>query len=296
MKKLLVGGLAALVIVAVGAATYGFVFRDAPEVPVWTVATYTGDVLASVDGSSFEPVDVKMKLANRDRVRTGETGELTLVHGASHVTVRSLTEIQVADLRTDASKFSITSGVVYVEARGERIVMRAEAGAAVDAVDAGLGMTVKRDGHTVVQVKRGEADFSSMGGTERVKEGQWAEARAGRPPTRPVAIPEAILLNVQFPDAETFATRLMRITGQAEHSARVKVAGRTVDTDEDGRFAVDLELEEGVHPIEVEATDGLGRTRTATSNPFEVDVTAPALTGASIGSRAVAADHDGRTP
>ena len=291
MRKLVVGGIvAAALIVASGIATYGMLFRAKAMTPEWIVATYTGDVSVRVGGGEWQPADIKMRLANRDRVRTAADSEITLVHGASHVTVRSTTEVQVADLRDDASKFSITSGSLYVEARGDRVLVRTLTGAAVDATDAGLGMTVKPDGYTLVQVKRGEADFSSMGRTERVTEGMQRDARAGRPPSRAVAIPEGILLNVQFPDAETFNSRLLRIAGQADPGSDVKVGGRTVTTDDLGRFAVDIELDEGVSRVQVSATDALGRTRVEMSDPLNVDVTAPILSGASIGARAVTAD------
>lgn len=297
MRKLLLTFVMGVAIAVAGALAYRFLFEAEPESPQWILATFTGDVEVSLRGGAWEPAEIKMRLTDKDRLRTGEDGEAMLLHDSSHVAVRPRTELQVARLTDEVSDFDIAEGNVQVEARGDRVVMRTLADARVDASDAGLGMTVKPDGYVEVAVQRGEADFSAVGVTQRVAEGERSHAEAGRPPSTPRPIPQAILLAVQFPDADTFNSRLARIQGRVEPGTRVQVGGRWTETDGAGRFELDVELEEGANQIEVAAVDTLGRRRVERSRPISVDVTSPWLEGASIGSRRVpTSSGNGDTP
>ena len=67
--------------------------------------------------------------------------------------------------------------------------------------------------------------------------------------------------------------------------ARLRVDGRKVLVGPDGAWATDIELEEGMNQIEVEATDSLGTDQTERSGPIRVDLTPPGLVGSSFGSR-----------
>ena len=270
-----------------GAAIYRILFKAAPVERTWVVATYTGGVEVSTGAGGWSPAAMKGMLHDGDHVRTGADGEVTLVHDDSHVTVRSGTEVEVSQLLADQSRFHLAVGEVSVEARGDHVTMDSPGGSRVDAVDAGLGMTVLPDGWTQVEVKRGSADFTGMDQTERVGQGQKAHAAAGSPPSAPVAIPSVILSNVHFPDAETFRSRLARVEGKADPGARVTVGGQPVAVAADGTFTADVPLVEGVNQIEVAATDSVGNTGSERSGPIRVDTTAPSLVGATIGSRAV---------
>lgn len=296
MKRFILGLLLGVGLVAAGVALYAHLFRATETEPEWTVASYSGAVAVSVGGQAWEPATIKLRLRNSDRIRAGDDGEATLILGQSHVIVRPRTELQVSNLNAEASKFQVTEGVVQVEARGDRISLMTVSGARVDATDAGLGLSVRPEGDVVLMVGRGEAEISSMGGSERVGAGQTSTARAGRPPTKPVPIPAALLLNVQFPDAETFTSRVVRVEGTTSPGSRVLVAGRHVDVDATGRWGADLELEEGVNQIDVEARDALGRSTVEHSAPLRVDTTAPLLSGATIGGRSAQGKVTGNVP
>jgi hypothetical protein len=271
---------------ATGVLVYLRVFRPQDDRPTWIVASYTGAVQAQVSGGAWKDVELKLELRDADRVRTGADGECTLLRDDSQVTVRSDTELMVSLLAAEASRFQMSAGQIAVEARGDGISIRTGAGARVDAKEASLGMTVRDDGWTQVKVKRGSADLSSNDQVEHVNEGKEAHAAAGAPPSKPVPIPVSILSNVRFPDADTFNSRLARVEGRADPGARVRVGGRSVDVGPDGAWATDIQLEEGMNQIEVEATDSLGTDQVERSHPIRVDVTAPGLAGATFGSRA----------
>ena len=288
MKKLLLLGLViGTLIVAGGALVYGFVFRAPVDEPVWVLASFSGDVLAAKASGEWRPVTLKMRLEGSDRLRTTSDGEATLTYRESHVTVRPATELGVAELRPGLSDFSVAEGLVFIEARGDRIRATSFAGHVADGQDAGFGLSVDKGGLAKVQVKRGEIDFRSGGHAERVREGEQSEARAGRPPSRPVKIPRNLFLTVKFPDADTFNTRLARVEGRVEPGSRALVGGVMVETDAEGRFAADVPLHEGTNQIEVEARDSLGRTRTEQSRPIRVDMEQPFLTDTSFGRHAV---------
>ena len=286
MKKGLIGAVLVVAFLAAGAVGYQLAFRQDADRPTWIISSYSGTVQVQLAGSGWKDVELKMTLGDSDRVRTGADGECTLLRDDSQVTVRSETELMVSMLASEASRFQMSAGQIYVEARGDGISIRTGAGARVDAKDAGLGMTVRDDGWTQVKVKRGSAEFASNDQVEKVNEGETSEAAAGAPPSRPVPIPGSILSNVRFPDADTFNSRVARVEGRADPGARVRVGGRSVDVGPDGAWATDIELEEGMNQIEVEATDSLGTDQVERSHPIRVDVTAPGLAGASFGNRA----------
>lgn len=295
MRRLALGIGIGVAITALGAAVYAFFFRALEgDTPEWILSSYSGTVEVSSDaGKVWTPAELKMRLRGTDRIRTSSEGEATLVHEESHVTVRASTSVAVARLSEKATEFALDEGMVFVEARGDRIRMRGFGGQVAEGRQAGFGMTVTTDGLARVQVKRGDIDFTSMGHTTVVHEGQESEARAGHAPSRPVEIPKALYMSVKFPDADTFNTRLARIEGRVTRGDRVSVAGRTVTTDPDGRFSVQVELDEGMNQIEVTGTDALGRHRTERSHPIRVDTQAPGLEGVTIGRHSVEAGSRG---
>ena len=296
MKKLVVTLVALSAVLAVGALAYGWLFRADPAQRTWTVSTLTGDVEVSLAGGGWRAASIKLPLHDGDRIRTAADAEVTLLHDSSHVTVRAGTQLEVSQLNADSSRFQVAEGQVYVEARGNRVTMRTQAGATMDAEDAGVGMTVKTDGWTQVQVKRGAVDFTAMDHTERVEEGEESHASVGGPPSKPETIPSILLLNVRFPDADTFNSRVARIEGKADPGTRVRVGDASVDVGADGRFAADVTLDEGINQIEVAATDSIGNQRTETSQPIRVDTRPPGLDGATIGSHSVAAGGHATEP
>ena len=290
MKKatLVIAALLAAFLAA-GAVLYGLLFRSDPERRTWAVSTLTGTVEVSLAGGAWQAAGVRDPMADGDRIRTAADGEVTLTHQSSHVTVRASTQIEVSQLNAGSSRFQLAEGQIFVEARGDKVSMRTRSGANVDAEDAGVGMTVKPNGWAQVIVKRGTADFTSMDQTEHLTEGQEAHAEAGGRPSKPAPIPDVLLLNVRFPDAETFNSKVARVEGKADPGSRVRVASHEVEVGADGVFAAEVVLDEGINEIRVEATDSVGNSRTERSEPIRVDTTAPSLEGAMIGSRSVPA-------
>ncbi len=286
MKKLVIGVVLAVMVVTAGTFAYFALFQGPSDEPEWTISSYSGGVLVADGDDDWRPAQMKMRLRGSDRIKTLSDGMATLVHGMSHIAIEAETEITVAELRPGLSDFSVAlGGVIRVEARGSRIRATSVAGHVADTDDAGFGMSVSKDGLAVVKVNRGEIDFRSGGHSERVKEGEQSEARAGRPPSRAVKIPKNLLLNVRFPDADTFNSRLARVEGRVEPGTRAYVGGRLVDTGPDGRFSTEVELHEGTNQIEVHAVDSIGNKRAEQSQPIRLDTQVPGLMDVSIGSR-----------
>lgn len=274
---------------AAGAVIYGLVFQPDPERRTWIVSTLTGSVEVSLGGGAWQAGVMRQAMTDGDRIRTAGDGEVTLTHQSSHVTVRAATQVEVSQLSADSSRFQLTEGQIFVEARGDRVSMRTRSGAAMDARDAGVGMTVKPNGWAQVIVKRGSADFTGLDRTEHLKEGEEAHADAGGRPSKPAPIPDVLLLNVRFPDAETFRSKIAHVDGRADPGSRVRVGSHDVEVGADGTWSADVVLEEGINEIRVDAADSIGNTRTERSQPIRVDTMAPSLEGATIGSHSVAA-------
>jgi hypothetical protein len=143
-------------------------------------------------------------------------------------------------------------------------------------------------------VKRGAADFTGLDRTEHLKEGEEAHAEAGGRPSKPAPIPEVLLLNVRFPDADTFRSRVARVDGKADPGSRIRIGSNAVEVAADGTWTANVALDEGINEIRVEAADSIGNTRTERSAPIRVDTMAPSLEGATIGSHAVSGASPGK--
>lgn len=287
MKKTLLIVLLLAAFLGGGIAVYRLLFDGSAEGDTWIVSSYSGSVQVRMGGGEWTDVGMKTPLSDGDRIRTGPDGEATLLRDTSQVTVRSASELAISQLNDETSRFQVAVGHVFVEARGDAVSLKSDSGARVDARDAGLAMTVRTDGWTQVKVKRGNADFTAEGQTEKLTEGQESHAEVGKPPSKAVAIPDSILQNVRFPDADTFTVQLARVEGLADPGARIKVAGRMVDVALDGTWQTDVPLEEGLNQIEVEASDATGLVQVERSPPLRVDTTPPGLSGAAFGSRGV---------
>ena len=294
MKRFILGAVVAATLMGGVMLLYARVFPSQETAPTWLVSTYTGVIEVSLAGGAWTPAELHQPLSDGDRVRAAAASDVTLIHGESHVTIKEQTQVEMAQLNADHSRFELTEGQVFVEARGDSVGMRSRAGASMETTNAGVGMTVRADGWTQVKVSRGEVDFTANDRIERVKAGEESHASVGGGPSKPVRIPDVLLLNVQFPDADTFNSRVARVEGKADPGSRVMIGNKAVEVSGDGTFATDVALDEGINQIEVAATDSIGNTRNETSQPIRVDTTAPSLEGATIGSRAVTAPHPGQ--
>ena len=159
--------------------------------------------------------------------------------------------------RRAAGDRAADSGAVRLTNRG-RVVLATNGDFAV-----GVERTDPEDGaFGVMQINatRGSVSLSGMDATQ-LQEGEQAvvidrHAEVG-------TVPEELLLAVDWPAEARTRAAATTVSGVTLPGALVKLSGtfgeRTVKANSEGRFVAELPLEEGDNPIEVSATDILGK-------------------------------------
>lgn len=74
-------------------------------------------------------------------------------------------------------------------------------------------------------------------------------------------------VKVEMPqNGETFESQIITVAGRAGHIENLKLNGKTVLTDPEGRFSETIVLGEGINILHIEVTDRFSRTQTQVLN------------------------------
>jgi hypothetical protein len=279
-RYLVLGLLAACLVVGLGYVVYSRTLGAAPPEPVTTapdtapaarpvapppvpaqrtrVTAVTGKVERRAS-SGWATLKVGDELTARDTIRTGDGASATLDAGVV-VEVADRTELTVGEITASLSELALAEGritanagsggpTVRISTRNSDAIAQADTGR-FDVLSTGAGdMTVAaREGTVRVTGNRKSVDVTA---------GQQSTVIAGRAPTAPSAIPPSLFLKV----AANHNRGVSNVRGEAPPGAVVSINGvRTAVVPGDGRFAADVPIEKGETKIIVHVEDVLGRT------------------------------------
>ena len=134
-------------------------------------------------------------------------------------------------------------------------------------------------GRVSVAALAGKAKFTAGGKSLIVPEGTESSSEAGAPPSDPERIPEEVLLEVVWPNAEQRHTvSETQVHGRAARASVVTVNGSPAPVGRDGQFTATVPLETGKNSIQVRAEEVSGRAREATGTVVRHNPARPALT------------------
>lgn len=256
---------------AVAGASYWYFFVRAERVvekaaPVVAetlrLAAASGVEIAGADGAwrSAQPGE---KLSAHDRIRTDDEGAADLVAAdGSRVHLGAATQARVDELRRDLGRLSLGAGELSADVRDDparvfEVALEAgkDSGGAV-ARTRGAAFTATADGKgsAAIASRRGEVILSARGKEVIIRSGQFARVLPGETPSAPAPIPASLFLKVAWPAATT-NQKTVRVAGKTDPNARVKIGGKYVDVEADGRYAATLTLDDGAHELHVVASD-----------------------------------------
>ena len=242
----------AAVILVVGFLAYDQIFETKTPGSL-EIRSVEGRVMhRSAEGE--QPAVVGSRLAASDRVVTSEGGRVSLTLGDStELELDSESSLAVIGSNRDGLKVELEGGLVQAVVRsGEREVL---------ARDADFSVALGNDGTSAVESKRGVVELEGFDGVGTLEAGQRVSAVPGVPVTVG-PIPDALLLDVKWPDAST-REKESQILGKTEPGAVIWIEhnGRKIRTvaDENGEFALDgIPLKQGENALVLHGESILG--------------------------------------
>ncbi len=268
MKELIQPLLLAVAILLIGVGVYRLIF-GLDEEPAVLVESVRGTVERQ-GREGTEAVEVGMRVGLEERIVVGEGSEAALAFGENmRLTLQSDSSLRVLGASVNGLRVELEDGRVQATVR--------PGGAALGVVAAEREVTTENAQFTMgvgatdaigVEVREGQVAVSGVEGVESVGQGERLVATADGPLVQG-AIPTRLLLEVQWPGAEATRMEKALIRGSTEPGAEVMAGGeagavRTV-ADEEGRFALEVALEEGENSLKLQARGVTGQEQTAES-------------------------------
>lgn len=266
MRDWLVIAAVLLAVLVAGLLGFRVLFAE-PAAPGLTVQEVEGSVVRDAAGVAVPAVAGDI-VGAEESVRTGPGSQVVLTLGEStRLVLASESTLRVVEQRADGVDVELEAGRVRATVRpGAGALGVRAAGRAVRAEDAEF--TVARDGELVqVEAEAGSLRLEGFGNAASLVAGERVVVSGGS--VSPVgAIPEALLLRVEWPEATTTRLEHVEVRGRTEPWARVEVrsqAGRSMVTANGaGGFVLSVGLVEGENAVSVRVEDLLGRAQEAT--------------------------------
>jgi hypothetical protein len=208
-------------------------------------------------------------LTRDDVVRTvpGAHAVLRLSAGGE-IELRERVEIRLDRLSAAGSSVDLRRGKVVARVGAEHETLAITARETRTSTEGPAHVVVQADdkGQVSVAAIKGTARFAAAGKTVVLPEGtETRSSKAGAPPEDPERIPEAVLLQVVWPEGERHG-ETAAISGRVGHASLVTINGNETPVGADGHFTATVPLREGANRVSVEAEDLAGRKRQAATN------------------------------
>ena len=262
-RRVLIGALAAVVVVAMLVALWRYVRSESPHGQL-ELTDASGEIRVDRPDAPGEGSQLARRgtvLRPADRITTGENGRAVLSLGRdTHIRVGPASSLEVKAVDEAGVSIELENGALQATVRSESGAVRVgNRGRAVLATEGEFSVGTKDD---LLQVSVAEGTLSLSGLDQtRLEEGQQATI-VGRH-TEVGAVPEELLLAIDWPQEARTRAEVTTVSGTTQPGARVTLRGsfgvKTVTANHEGEFVADLPLSEGDNPIQVEATDLVGR-------------------------------------
>jgi hypothetical protein len=279
VRRLLVSLLALVVVVAMVVAVGRYLGADRSEAELRVVEVHGGVTISGVgeehDAEQGETLDAD------DRIQTGPASRAVLsVNGGSEIRLAPEASVQVKRIDLDGVSLELEDGNLTATVRPDSGAVRVgNRGREVVATRGEFAVGVSGD---VLQVdaRRGDLVLSGVDVT-RVEEGQQATVVDRHAEIE--AVKKELLLDVAWPGDDRTRQEQTLVAGTTEPGAKVLAKGRfgtrVTRAGADGRFELEVPLEEGDNDVQLEAVDPLGRRTEVTGRLQTRDTRGPTLKG-----------------
>lgn len=257
----LVGLVLGLVVLIAAIGTVWMYTREISREADLVIVQVDGEVKLYSPGRSGAGATVGRALAARDRLATGEDARAVLALGAeTRIRLGPTSTIQVQAIDDQGVRLELEGGALQATVRPDAGAVRiGSRGREVVATNADFSVGVRDD---VLQVgaTRGSVSLAGVDGT-RIEAGSQATIVDRHAEIGPV--PEAVLLDVEWPQAARTRDTLTKLRGTTAPGAVVRLQGPigeevVVRADHRGVFVAELPLAEGDNAVRIEALDVFG--------------------------------------
>ncbi|MCC7072886.1 MAG: hypothetical protein IT383_16280 [Deltaproteobacteria bacterium] len=248
----------------------------AMPIPNVRVAKADGMVEVRRQGSDlWQELSAGAVLAEDDAIRTGAGASVELEAGGHTVTMLAGTDVKVAELTADLTRYLLGSGLLAGAApgaAGRTLQVDVEGtDVAVRASDGSFRMSSNGAGTVAVAAQEGDVRVAAKGKEVVLKKGERSLVLPGGTPSDAAPLASSLLLKVAWPKQRETNKRVVTITGRSEAGALVFALGRPLKVGADGSFKESLALPEGESRLEVSALDVSGNARREAGPSILVD-------------------------
>jgi glucodextranase-like protein/FecR-like protein len=245
----------------------------------FAVASATGTVEAQREGR-WIPIHPGDTLTRTDVIRTATGSHAVLrLDAGTEIELRERVEIGL-DRLPGGPTVDLRRGKLEARVRGQdALAITSRDTRTANEGPAHFVVRSDEQGRVSVAALAGTARFEAGGQTVKLTEGTESTSQSGAAPSSPERIPEAVLLDVVWPEAEQrHGAEHAEIQGRTSRSATVHVNGAEAAVGADGRFTATLPLHEGENDVDVAVEDIRGNTRQASTTIVRRPARPPALT------------------
>ncbi len=277
MRRLVLALLALVVALAVVSAAWRYLAADAPTGQL-VITELRGPVTRTTGGVAGD-VREGVVLERDDQIATGPDGRVVLELGGAVIRLGPVSSMTVQAVDTDGVRLELQDGQLQATVRPNTSAIRISSqGREVVATNADFSVGV-RDDVLQVATETGEVRLTGVDPPTILPAGELAivvDATLTREP-----LPTELLLAVEWEGERRTRATTQVITGSTSPGADVTIRGafgrRTVRADSKGRFTAEVPLTEGANPVELTATDVLGRSADVTGSLAVRDTTGPVI-------------------
>lgn len=235
-------------------------------IPNVTIAKADGKVEVRRQGSEdWQEGAVGAVLGANDAIRTAPGATVELEAGGNTVTLLPGTDVKVAELTADLTRYLLGSGLLAGDApaaAGRTLQVDVDGtDVAVKASDGRFRMSSNGSGTVAVAAQQGDVRVAAKGREVVLKKGERSLVLPGGAPSDPAPLATSLLLKVAWPKQRETNKRVVTITGRTEAGALVFALGRPVRVGADGAFQAKLTLPEGETQLRVAALDVSGNEK-----------------------------------
>ncbi len=238
-----------------------------PSEPAIIVRAVVGEATRKNAQGQEERLRVGTALVASDEVRT-ELGGSAIIAAADNGELR-LDEGTAIGI--GAGDFFLLQG--SLEANSGTAPLRLGAAGSKGRITVDGRARLLADGQSVVVGDiSGKTEVENGGQRVTLAPGQATRVKDGLPPSAVWTIPSSLLLKVRWPSETDLATKKIRVSGQVTPGSLVRVRGTKTLADEAGKFAAEVNLDEGINIVDLEALDAGGH-RQKSQVKLRVDTT-----------------------
>lgn len=232
-------------------------------------------VLTQVEGSvervrsgNSEPAQVGTSLGADDQLRAGPGATAVLQVGEQgHITMSEESSVRVLGATADGVRLELEDGRIEATVRPGSGALGVVAGdREVVATDGTFGVA-RTDDAVYVSGRDGTVELVGFGDMDRLSAGQSVVAADGGE----VVLSDeqrALLLAVDWPDAQPFQVEQVWVQGTTNPNAEVEITTQDgvvqANADAAGLFRAQVPLREGPNPVTLVVVDAMGRTEQTT--------------------------------